>query len=138
MASIAADVVLLLHVAFICYVVLGLLLVLAGLLARWRWVRGFWFRITHLAAIAIVVAQAWAGVVCPLTTLENHLRIRAGESGYETTFVAHWLRTLIFYEAEPWVFTVCYSIFGALVVLTWLFCRPRLPGWLRRRSPDPG
>jgi hypothetical protein len=54
-----------------------------------------------------------------------NLRERAGEGTYEGTFVAHWLQKLLYYEAPPWVFVVCYTLFGLLVVGSWLGFRPR-------------
>lgn len=126
-----ADAVLLLHVAFVLFVVLGLVLILVGGLAGWSWVRNQWFRRLHLAAIGIVVAQAWAGVVCPLTLLENALRTQAGQAGYPGGFIAFWLRYALYYQAPPWVFTVLYTAFGALVLIAWVFVRPG-------RRPAPG
>ncbi len=120
-----ADLVLVLHLAFVLFVILGLVLTLAGHLLKWPWVRNPWFRWLHLAAIGIVVLQAWAGVICPLTTLENWLRAKAGAVTYAGSFIAYWLRSLLFYRAEPWVFTVAYSGFGALVAASWLLVRPR-------------
>lgn len=121
----AADAVLVTHALFVAFVVVGQILILAGLALGWRWVRDLRFRVAHLVAIAIVVAQAWLGVLCPLTVLENALRRRAGEATYAESFIGHWLHRLIFYDAEPWVFTAVYSVFGALVLLTWVLGAPR-------------
>lgn len=113
------------HVGFVVFVVLGLLLILLGGALGWRWVRGWWLRVGHLAAIGIVVVQSWLGVICPLTTLEMELRERAGDVTYQGTFVAHWLhRCLFFPHLEPWVFVVVYTLFGAAVVASWVFVRP--------------
>ena len=101
---------------------------LIGVALGWGWVRNFWFRAVHVLAIGIVVVQALAGVLCPLTTLENHLRERAGEATYAGSFVGHWVHELIFYEASPSVFTVSYCLFGAAVVATMLLAPPKWPG----------
>ncbi|MFW2403549.1 MAG: DUF2784 domain-containing protein [Gammaproteobacteria bacterium] len=114
-----ADAVLVVHFAFVAFVVLGFLLMLVGLAAHWRWVRNRTFRIAHLCAIGVVVAQAWLGKICPLTVWENELRRRAGQDAYAETFVQHWLHELLFYDAEPWVFTAIYTVFGVLVLLVW-------------------
>lgn len=119
-----ADAVLLIHALFVAFVVFGLALILLGLWLGWNWVRNFWFRMVHLAAIGIVVAQAWAGVLCPLTIWENALRRAAGQSGYTGSFIQHWLHEVLFFDAEPWVFTAIYTAFGAAVVLTWVLGRP--------------
>jgi len=57
-----ADMVLVLHVAIVAFVVIGLVLIVAGNLRGWRWVNALWFRLAHLAAIAIVVAESWIGM----------------------------------------------------------------------------
>ena len=120
-----ADLVLTIHTGFILFVVVGLLVILCGGFLRWSWVRNPWFRAAHLAAIGIVVIQAWLGIICPLTTLEMYLRDQAGDETYDGTFVAHWLRKLVFYQAPPWLFVVCYTLFGLAVVGSWVLIRPR-------------
>ena len=120
----AADAVLLLHVLFVAFVILGLVLILAGKVLHWDWVRNWWFRIAHLAAIVVVVAQAWFGVICPLTTLEMALRRRAGDATYAGSFISHWLESILYYRAPAWVFAVCYTAFAAVIVLSWFWVRP--------------
>jgi hypothetical protein len=119
-----ANAVLVLHVGVVLFIVLGLVLVLAGGARGWRWVRNAWFRAAHLLAIAVVVLQSWAGVMCPLTTLEHALRRRGGQVSYEGDFIAYWLGRLLFFEAPPWVFVSAYSAFGLLVVLGLVFVPP--------------
>ena len=121
----AADSILFAHALFVAFVVLGLLLVIAGKLLRWSWVRNPWFRIAHLLGIGVVVLQTWLGILCPLTTWEMALRQKAGEAAYSGSFIAHWLETLLFYEAPAWVFVVCYTMFGLLVGFCWFWVRPR-------------
>lgn len=123
--QLAADLVLALHVAFVAFVLLGLMGILLGGLFCWRWVRNAWFRWAHLAAIAIVVAQASLGRICPLTTWEMALRQRAGGATYSGSFIAHWLESLLYYEAPPWAFTLAYTAFGLLVAAAWIWVRPR-------------
>ena len=119
----------LLHALFVVFVVSGLVLILAGGAFGWAWVRVRWFRIAHLAAIGVVVVQSWLGVICPLTTFEMALRTRAGESGYPGSFIAHWVETILYYQAPPRVFVVCYTAFGALVIASWFWVRPRRRKW---------
>jgi multisubunit Na+/H+ antiporter MnhB subunit len=120
----AADAVLLLHVLFVAFVIAGLLLILAGRLLSWDWVRNWWFRVIHLGAIGIVVLQAWLGVICPLTRLEMYLRDRAGDTTYAGSFVAHWLEAILYYRAPAWVFAVAYTLFAIVVVMSWVWVRP--------------
>ena len=119
-----ADAVLMLHFALVAFVVGGLLLIWVGNLRGWRWVNGWWFRLAHIAAIGVVVAQAWLGATCPLTTLEMWLRAQARASTYAGGFIEHWIHRVLFYEAPPWVFALGYSLFGLLVVATWLYFPP--------------
>jgi hypothetical protein len=123
--QVTADLVLITHVSFVAFVIVGLLLVLVGGFRGWRWIRNPWFRAVHLAAIGFVVIQAWFGVICPLTTLEMHLRDRAGEATYSGSFIAHWLQRLLYYEAPAWVFVCVYTLFGLAVLGSWLKFRPR-------------
>jgi len=126
MYRLLADTVLLLHFAYVAFVVVGLVLILAGGALGWRWVRNPWFRAAHLAAIGLVVAEAWLGAMCPLTTLEADLRLRAGEPPYAPAgFIAHWVQRILFWDAPGWVFTTLYSLFGALVAAGWWWVRPR-------------
>jgi hypothetical protein len=120
----AADAVLLLHVLFVVFVVVGLLLVIAGRLLSWDWVRNWWFRVIHLGAIGVVVLQAWLGVICPLTRLEMYLRDRAGDTTYGGSFVSHWLEAILYYRAPAWVFAVAYTLFAIVVVMSWVWVRP--------------
>lgn len=119
-----ADAVLILHAAYVGFVVGGFLLTLAGLRLGWRWVRNRWFRGLHLAAILYVVVQGWLGIQCPLTTLENALRRRAGQEAYSESFIQDWLHRILFFQADSWVFTTVYTVFGAAVLATWWLARP--------------
>ena len=120
-----ADSTVALHASFVLFVVGGQLLILLGWLSHWRWTRNFIFRVTHLAAILFVMLEAWLGVNCPLTVLENRLRGLAGLAGYELSFIGYWLNRMLFYTAPEWVFTSLYSGFGLLVVLTFLAYPPQ-------------
>ena len=120
-----ADLVVVVHFAFVAFVVFGLLLTLMGGARRWQWVRDVRFRALHLAAIGFVVVESLCGITCPLTVWEQHLRDLAGQSSYRGDFLATWVHELMFFEAEPWVFTLCYCSFGAAVALSWLLVPPR-------------
>ena len=114
-----ADAVLVLHFALVAFVVGGLVLIWVGNWRGWRWVNAWWFRTAHIAAIGVVVAQAWLGVDCALTALEMSLREKAGMARYQESFIAHWVQRVIYYEAPQWVFTGIYTLFGLLVAATW-------------------
>jgi hypothetical protein len=121
-----ADAVLILHTALVLFVVGGLIVVIIGNLLKWRWVNSLWFRLTHLATIAFIAAEAWLGFVCPLTTLEMWLRLKAKAVTYEGSFIEHWLQTLLFWQAPPWVFTAAYTAFALAVAAAWFYFPPKL------------
>jgi len=76
-----ADGVIVIHALFVAFVVLGGLVVL-----RWPWTA--WL---HLPAATWGSLIEFSGWICPLTPLENALRTRAGESGYNGGFIEHYL-----------------------------------------------
>jgi hypothetical protein len=126
MSPLLADLILVVHFLFVAFVVGGLALVWAGAPCGWRWVRNWWFRAAHLAAILFVAIEAPGGIMCPLTVWEDTLRGRSGETG----FIERWLHGLLFYDCPGWVFAAAYVLFAAIVAATWIWVRP-LP---RRRA----
>lgn len=81
-----ADLVVVLHLGFVLFVVLG------GLLAL-RWPRAAWF---HLPAAIWGAGIEFVQGVCPLTPLENRLRRLGGEAGYAGGFVEHYLLPVLY------------------------------------------
>ena len=120
MRLLLADLVLTVHFLFVAFVVGGFALVWLGAAMRWKWVRSFRFRVLHLCAIAIVAAEALAGVMCPLTVWEDALRGRDSELG----FIARWVHGVMFYDLPPWVFTTTYVGFALLVAAAWWLVPP--------------
>ncbi|MCM2253873.1 MAG: DUF2784 domain-containing protein [Ramlibacter sp.] len=123
-----ADMVLALHLGVVLFVIAGLVLVVLGNLRGWPWVNHLWFRLAHLGAIGVVVAESWIGITCPLTTLEMSLRARAGASTYSGGFVEFWLQRLLYYDAPAWLFTLGYTLFGLLVAASWWYFPPNRRG----------
>jgi len=81
-----ADLVLVIHLAFVLFVVLG------GLLVP-RWPRLAWL---HLPAAVWGVLIEYSGWICPLTPLENSLRVKGGEAGYSTGFIQHYIQPTLY------------------------------------------
>lgn len=121
----AADLLLFVHAFFVAFVILGLVLIVIGKYRSWLWVRNPWFRILHLTAISVVLLESLFGIACPLTIWEMMLREKAGDVVYTGSFIAYWLEAALYYTAPKWIFTLCYSIFGLLVGITWFWVRPR-------------
>jgi hypothetical protein len=120
MQTLLADFILVLHFAFVAFVVGGLALIWIGAALEWDWVRNSWFRAAHLGAIALVAAESLAGVWCPLTTWEDALR----GAHTEKSFLARWIHRVLFYDFPEWIFTAAYVLFALVVAATWWFVRP--------------
>lgn len=123
---IAADAVLLLHAALVCFVVLGLVLIIAGNLCGWQWINAIFFRAMHAVAILVVVAESWIGITCPLTILEVRLRQQAGLPTYSGGFIEYWLQRFLYYDFPAWAFTFSYTAFGLIVLAVWWRFPPKL------------
>ena len=121
MGSFAADAILVVHAAFVLFVVGALPAIWIGAAFKRPFAYNPWFRGLHLAAIAFVVLEALVGVVCPLTLWEDALRGTVQEKG----FIQRWVHAWLFWSWPAWVFTTIYVAFGALVALTWWRVPPR-------------
>lgn len=82
----AADGLVLFHLSFIVFVMVGGLLLL-------RWPRLCWL---HLPAVAWGILVELLHLPCPLTEWENRLRTAAGDIGYPDSFVEHYLIPVIY------------------------------------------
>jgi hypothetical protein len=115
-----ADAVLVLHLVFIAFVVLGGLLVLRVPALAW----------IHLAAVVWAVATEFLQIICPLTPLENHLRTLGGQAGFGGGFIEHYL--------TAWIYPVGLSretqwLLGVIVIAVNLAIYLKLRQ--RRRTP---
>ena len=113
----AADAVLVVHLAFVLFVVLG------GLLAL-RWPRVAW---VHVPVAVYGAAIEFIGFVCPLTPLEVWLRRRGGEAGYAGGFVEHYVTAALYpsgltREVQLVLGAAVLAVNGAVYLV-----------WLRRR-----
>lgn len=122
-----ADVLVTMHLGIVSFVLFGQIIILLGVCLGWQWVRNLWFRLAHLATIGIVVMESLFGYECPFTTWEHNLRIAAGQDASQGSFVGRLMHSLLFYQGPEWVFTVCYCVFGLLVLGTFLLAPPRWP-----------
>jgi hypothetical protein len=116
-----ADLVVLLHVLFVLFVLFG------GLLAA-KWPRVLWI---HGPALAWGCLVEFSGWICPLTPLENWLRMQGGVSGYHGDFLSHWLLPLLY----PAFLTDRIQIILGTLVLT---LNGTIYAWLWRRRQCTG
>ena len=72
--TILADCIIAIHLGYVGFVVVAQLLILIGIALRWQWVRNLRFRVTHLVMVEVVALEGLFGILCPLTTVEDHLR----------------------------------------------------------------
>jgi hypothetical protein len=114
---IAVEAVLLLHLAFIVFVLLG-----AAFAVRSRWLI-----IVHASAAVWGLFVELTGRACPLTYAENYLRVKAGQSDYAESFIEHYLLAIVY---PPGLTREVQFVLAAVVVIInvaiygWLF-RPR-------------
>jgi hypothetical protein len=125
-----ADILVTIHLGFMLFVLIGQILIVAGWLLRWEWVRNFWFRLIHLGSIVFVAAQAVFGIECPLTTWERELRGGRLHDLESASAIGRFCNETLFFRPAPVVFAIVYVTFALLVLLTWIFAPPRLP-WRR-------
>lgn len=131
--SFLADVVVVAHLGYVLFVILGLVAILAGYLLHWNWVRNIWFRSIHFTMIAVVVIEALLSITCPLTTLENYLRAEAGQVVRSGSFVGQMAQDILFLDFSPRFFMIAYCVFGSVVLLTLVLVPPKF----RRENAQP-
>ncbi len=118
---VAADGVLLLHLAFIVFALFG-----GALAVWWRWMP-----LVHLPAAAWAFFVEVTGRICPLTPIENGLRIEAGQSGYTQSFIEHYLIAVIYPSGltrEVQFVLAAIVVVVNIAIYAWLvFRRPARP-----------
>lgn len=122
--SLLSDFVVAFHLAYASFVLVGFMLILAGALFGWHWIRNRVFRWVHLGCIGVVAVEAVIGQICPLTLLENWLLVGSGQGGYERTFIGQLIYDLLYYDFPAWVFTVAYVSLAGLTALTFVLIPP--------------
>lgn len=114
MYALLADAVLVFHLSFIVFATLGAALLL-------RWPRLIWL---HLPALAWGIWIELSGGICPLTPLENSFRARAGEQGYQGSFIEHYLVPVIYPDGltreTQWILAAILIIVNAALYGLWL------------------
>jgi hypothetical protein len=114
---IGANVVLIIHLVFVIYVLCGGLLIL-----RWKW-----SVVLHVPAVLWGALLEFRGWICPLTPLEQRLRMAAGQKGYSGGFVEHYLLPILYPEGLTHEIQI---LLGTLVVVVngaiYFFCLYRL------------
>lgn len=119
--AILADLLLVFHFGFVCFVVAGGLLVL-----KWRRLM-----VLHLPAVAWGALIEFQGWLCPLTPWEQQLRLAAGQAGYQGSFVEHYLLPVLYpagLDRDMQLILGSMVIAINAVVYGWIILRYRKPG----------
>lgn len=114
--ALLADGVVLLHLAFVLFVVFGGLLVM----------RYFWVALAHVPAFLWGAYIEITGGLCPLTGVENRLRQKAGEGGYDAGFIEHYIYPVLYppgltRTTQFWLATIVLALNG--VIYGWILLR---------------
>ena len=134
-----ADTVLVIHFAFVAFVIIGLLITWIGYFRRWSFVRNFYFRAIHILSMGVVLLESVFDIVCPLTDWEIQLRTLGEQTVYgEQTFMQYWIHKIMFFNLGTTTFIIIYAGFFTALVLSFIFVRPGLPGWLSGKRAAPG
>jgi hypothetical protein len=94
---------------------------------RWQWIRNFWFRVAHQAAMLDPAFEMFTGIDCPLTIWEIQLLEAAGQNPGHRSFVGRLLDAMMFCDLgdNSWVWWWIYGGLAALFVLTFVLAPPR-------------
>jgi len=122
--KIFADTIIVVHFLFILFMLFGFFLTLYGIFFRHKFFDRWLFRSLHLLGIFYVVSLSILGKYCPLTILENELRLRYEVySVYSGSFIVHYLEKLVYPDVNPWVIRIP-TVFLAIFTIVVFIVRP--------------
>ena len=119
--SFVADTVLFVHFCVVVFITFGFFLIPIGYRFRWGWVAKRRLRMFHFGMMIFVTLETLLGITCPLTAIENSLR---GINQY-TSFVAYWLKQIIFWDFPIQHFLILYCAFLGWTFLMWKLYPPK-------------
>jgi hypothetical protein len=122
-----ADSIAAMHIGYFVYVVGGCAAIVVGAVQRWRWVRNPWFRLSHLAAVYIVVFENVFNIACPLNTAEWQLRSASQSATEASSGIGGLLDRLLFHTIPGSVLNAMYSALAILLLAALVLVPPRLP-----------
>ena len=123
--ALLADLIVAIHIAYVVYVVGGLVAILIGALRGRKWIRNPWFRVTHLLAILIVVVEIFLKLNCPLTIWENSARAAAQQPVDGSAFMDRMLTFILISAAPKWIVNGAYFLFAVAILATFFLAPPR-------------
>ena len=113
------------HFAVVLFNVFWLVAIPIGAWLGWRFVRNYWWRIAHLAALILVAAQAVAGRLCFLTIIQNYLQGRAGGEMGAPSLLTRIVTHAIYWPLPDWAFAPLYVLALVFAASLWIFVPPR-------------
>jgi hypothetical protein len=119
-APMLGEMVLAAHLGVIAFNILGLVAIPLGATLGWRWVRIRWWRLLHLASLAVVAIQAIFGRACFLTLWQSALTGEAPQP-----LITRFVNSLIYWPLPIWVFSTAYVAVFVLTVALWRWVPPR-------------
>jgi hypothetical protein len=135
--KIFADVIIVVHFLYILFMLLGFLLTGYALFFREKFFDWWLFRLLHLLGIFYVVSLSILGKYCPLTILENELRLRYEVSSvYSGSFIVYYLEKLVYPDVNPLVIQIP-TVFLAIFTIVVFIVRPpkKIKSIMARLSP---
>ena|SRR5579863_2375697 len=120
----AALAILYFHFAVVVFNVFWLAVVPIGAWQRWSFVRNYWWRSTHILTLIIVAAQAVAGRLCFLTTLQDYFQGRAGGNTAPPSLLTRAVARVVFWPLPDWVFAPLYVLALACAAVLWITVPP--------------
>jgi hypothetical protein len=123
-----ADFIAIVHLGYVLFVIVGFAAIIAGIVLGWQWIRNWWFRGLHGAAIIAVSIEALLEVHCPLTIWEFKLRYPSDPLQEKASFIGSLIDAVLFYDAPGWVFTVVYCGFAVAVIIIFIMAPPKRKG----------
>ena len=118
--QLAADIVVLVHVAFVAFVGFGVI-------AVWRWSQLAW---VHVPAVLWGITVELTGGVCPLTPLEHWLLMQGGQMGYQGAFLTYYLSPLLYPTGLTVDWQLFLASFAAILNMIGYYFVWRFPRWL--------
>ena len=121
LAAILALIVLATHVAIIAFNLFGLIAIPIGAWRHWRFVRIRWWRVLHVAILAIVALQAVLGRACILTLWQDAL----ARGSTSAPLIMRWVIGLIYWPLPMWFFALFYLAIFIYTLALWFLVPPR-------------
>jgi Protein of Unknown function (DUF2784) len=123
MNALLGQAVLAAHLVVIAFNLFGLFAIPLGAALGWAWVKVRWWRLLHLASLAVVAAQAALGRACFLTDWQDALT----GAGRGDPMIMRWVNGVIYWPLPIWVFSAGYLAVFVYVLVLWRIVPPRVP-----------